>query len=81
LRVKLLSPKFFIMNQLSDKELIKNSTLFHDIVADFFAGSGVVANACINLGLDFISCEIDDNFHSIAVDRVKRAVGNVGLFE
>ena len=29
MQVKLLNPKFFTMNQLSDKELIKNYILFH----------------------------------------------------
>ena len=63
------------------KTLIKNSTKEGDIVADFFAGSGNVANAAIDLKLDFISCEIDEKFHKLACERVERAKGNFGLFE
>jgi len=63
------------------KKLIENSTRKGDIVADFFAGSGNVANACIQLGLDFITCEIDNKFFKVAENRIKRAYGNVGLFE
>ncbi|MFT7880466.1 MAG: DNA methyltransferase [Sulfurimonas sp.] len=62
------------------KTLISNSTKPGDIVADFFAGSGNVANACVDLGLDFICCEIDEKWHTQAVDRLERANGNVGLF-
>ena len=62
------------------KKLIKNSTKKGDIVADFFAGSGNVANACVDLGLDYICCEIDDIFHARAENRIERAIGEVGLF-
>jgi len=34
----------------------------------------------MNLGLDFISCELDEEFHKKAVLRIKRATGNVGFF-
>ena len=63
------------------KRLIFNSTKEGDIVADFFAGSGNVANACIDLKLDFIGCEIDKKFHDKILDRIERAKGNVGLFQ
>ena len=62
------------------KKLIANSTKKGDIVADFFAGSGNVANACIDLGLDYLCCEIDDEFHTRACNRIERAIGEVGLF-
>ncbi|MCK5537589.1 MAG: site-specific DNA-methyltransferase [Bacteroidales bacterium] len=62
------------------KKLIRNSTKKGDTVADFFAGSGNVANACIDLGLDYICCEIDENFHKVAIERIDRAIGDVGLF-
>jgi len=62
------------------KKLIANSTKKDDIVADFFAGSGNVANACIDLGLDYICCEIDEVFHKRACERTERAIGKVGLF-
>ena len=63
------------------KKLIKNSTKEGDIIADFFAGSGNVANVGIDLGLDYICCEIDEKFHKKACERVERAKGNFGLFE
>lgn len=63
------------------RKLIKNSTKEGDIVADFFAGSGNVANAAIDLKLDFISCEIDEKFYKLACERVERARGNFGLFK
>lgn len=62
------------------KRLIFNSTRPGDIVADFFAGSGNVANAAIDLKLDFIGCEIDKKFHDKILDRIERAKGNVELF-
>jgi len=62
------------------KKLIKNSTKQGDIVADFFSGSGVVANACIDLGLDYICCEIDSDFHKRSLERIEKAKGNHGLF-
>lgn len=63
------------------RKLINNSTKEGDVVADFFAGSGNVANACIDLKLDFISCEIDEKFYKLACERVEKAKGNFGLFE
>lgn len=62
------------------KSLIRNSTKPGDTVADFFAGSGNVANACVDLGLDFICCEISGVFHARACDRLEKARGNTGLF-
>lgn len=62
------------------KQLIGNSTKKGDLVADFFSGSGNVANACIDLGLDYLCCEIDEVFHARACKRVEKAIGDVGLF-
>ncbi len=62
------------------KRLIKNSTKEGDIVADFFSGSGVVSNACIDLGLGYICCEIDSDFHARSLERIEKAKGNHGLF-
>jgi DNA modification methylase len=62
------------------KKLIGNSTKKGDIVADFFSGSGVVANACIDLGVDYICCEIDEAYHKRSTERIQKATGNVGLF-
>ena len=44
----------------------------HVLVADFFAGSFSCAEACHNLGLDFIGVEIDDEYYSAGVGRIKK---------
>lgn len=54
-------------------EVMKNiiSTLPEDcIVFDPFMGSGTTALACIELGYDFIGCEIDSKYYEIAKQRI-----------
>ena len=54
-------------------EVMKNiiSTLPEDcVVFDPFMGSGTTALACIELGYDFIGCEIDSNYYEIAKQRI-----------
>lgn len=54
-------------------EVMKNiiSTLPSDcIVFDPFMGSGTTAVACIELGYDFIGCEIDKKYYDIAKERI-----------
>ena len=54
-------------------EIMKNivSTLHEDsIVFDPFMGSGTTAMACIDLGYDFIGCEIDETYYQIAKKRI-----------
>lgn len=63
------------------KKLVENSTHEGDIVADFFSGSAVVANVAMEIGIDFIGCEIDEGLWQKGQDRLGRAKGNVGLFE
>lgn len=56
-------------------EIMKNivSTLpAGSIVFDPFMGSGTTAQACIDLGYDFIGCEIDKDYYEIA----KKRIGN-----
>lgn len=45
--------------------LPENSTVF-----DPFMGSGTTALACIDLGYDFIGCEIDKEYYDIAKQRI-----------
>lgn len=45
------------------------------VVADFFAGSFSCAEACHNLGVSFIGCEIDEEYFNLGQARVK-ALGN-----
>lgn len=54
-------------------EVMKNivSTLPSDsLVFDPFMGSGTTAIACIDLGYDFIGCEIDGSYYDIAKRRI-----------
>lgn len=54
-------------------EIMKNivSTLPQDsIVFDPFLGSGTTALACIDLGYDFIGCEINTDYYEIAKQRI-----------
>lgn len=54
-------------------EVMKNiiSTLPEDcIVFDPFMGSGTTAVACVDLGYDFIGCEIDPTYYEIAKVRI-----------
>jgi DNA modification methylase len=58
-------------------EVMKNiiSTLPENkIVFDPFMGSGPTALACIELGYDFIGCEINEEYYEIAKSRI-----NVGF--
>lgn len=54
-------------------EVMKNiiSTLpENSVIFDPFMGSGTTALACIDLGYDFIGCEIDRNYYEIAKQRI-----------
>lgn len=44
----------------------------HVVVADFFAGSFSCAEACHNLGLDFIGVEIDEEYYNAGMGRIKK---------
>jgi len=44
----------------------------HVLVADFFAGSFSCAEACHNLGLDFIGIEIDEEYYNAGMGRIKK---------
>ena len=54
-------------------EVMKNiiSTLpYHSVVFDPFSGSGTTALACIELGYDFIGCEINSEYYNISKERI-----------
>jgi DNA (cytosine-5-)-methyltransferase len=44
----------------------------HVLVADFFAGSFSCAEACHNLGVDFIGVEIDEEYYNAGMGRIKK---------
>lgn len=63
------------------KRLIAWSTKPGDTVFDPFAGSGSTAVACIQLGRNFIGCEIDPAHHATALKRIEQAAMQPALLE
>lgn len=59
--------------------LIKTYTNAGETVLDFTMGSGSTGVAAINLDRRFIGIELDDNYFSIALDRIGKAVSDGGL--
>ena len=53
--------------------LIRTYTNEGDTVLDFTRGSGSTGVACVNTGRKFIGIELDDNYYSIAYNRIKEA--------
>lgn len=45
----------------------------YDTIFDPFMGSGTTGVACMQLGRNFIGCEIDPNYYAIAEKRIKQA--------
>ena len=45
-----------------------------DLVIDPFSGSGSMAEACTNLGLNFLCCEKDKEYYDLSVDRIKKTL-------
>ena len=52
---------------------IRASSRPGDVVADFFAGSGVVGEMAVHLGRRFVGCEIDETWHRRALARIASA--------
>lgn len=52
--------------------LIRTFTDSGNIVLDCFMGSGSTGVACLRTGRDFIGIELDENYFSIAKDRIER---------
>jgi len=53
--------------------LINNFTELGDTIFDPFMGSGTTGVACMQLGRNFIGCEIDPTYYAIAEKRIKQA--------
>ena len=60
--------------------MIETYTNKGDIVLDNCIGSGSTAVACVQTNRNFIGFELQDDFCVIARNRVKEAIGEVGLF-
>ena len=52
--------------------LIKAGTMPDDIVLVLFGGSGSEIEVCRNIGRHFISAEIDEKYHKMILDRLKK---------
>jgi len=54
-------------------EVMKNVVAMlpdNSTVVDIFMGSGTTAQACIDLGYDFVGVEIDESYYNIAKNRI-----------
>lgn len=51
-----------------------------DTIFDPFMGSGTTGAACMQLGRNFIGCEIDPTYYAIAERRIRDAVAQPALF-
>lgn len=54
-------------------ELVDQFTNAGDTIFDPFMGSGTTGVACMQLGRNFIGCEIDPTYYTIAEKRIKQA--------
>ena len=52
------------------KNLVLNSSAENDVILDPFIGSGTTAVACKELNRNYIGFEINEKYHSIAIDRL-----------
>lgn len=57
------------------EELVKTYTNSGDLVLDSCMGSGTTGVACKNLGRKFIGMELDENYFTIAKQRITRKLG------
>jgi site-specific DNA-methyltransferase (adenine-specific) len=62
------------------RRLVKASVLPNGTCLDFCMGSGTTAVACVQTGRKFIGCEIDPAYFEIALQRVREAQHETGLF-
>lgn len=53
--------------------LIKSSCPPNGIVLDCFMGSGSTAVAALNIGRDFIGCELNETFVKLSNQRIEQA--------
>lgn len=60
--------------------LIKTYTLENETVLDFAFGSGSTGVACVNTNRKFIGIELDDEYFSIAKERIENIASQTRLF-
>jgi predicted RNA methylase len=61
--------------------LLEKLTDVGEIVSDPFMGSGTTGVACVRLGRQFIGIEKEPKYFRIAIDRIKKELGRMRLFE
>lgn len=62
------------------KRLVQASSNENDLVLDPFGGSGSTALAALSLKRQFITIELDENYHQIISERIKEVLEPQGLF-
>jgi DNA modification methylase len=60
--------------------VLENYSKIGDTIFDPFMGSGTTGVACMQLGRNFIGCEIDPNYYAIAEKRIKEAASQQVMF-
>lgn len=58
--------------------LIKKHSEKGDLICDCFSGSGTTALACLNMGRDFIGCEISEEYYKRSMFRLQCAGAFIG---
>jgi len=61
--------------------VVETMTTRGDVVFDPFMGSGTTGVAAVQLGRNFIGCEIDPQYFAIAEKRIKQAQQQPALFQ
>lgn len=60
--------------------LLRHYTRPGDTIFDPFMGSGTTGVACMQLGRNFVGCEIDPGYYAIAEKRIREAAAQPPLF-
>ena len=60
--------------------LLMNYAKEGDRILDTHLGSGSIAIACHNLGLDLVGCELDEDYYTGACERLERHKAQLRMF-
>ena len=63
------------------RRIVSRTTKLGDTIFDPFMGSGTTGVACVQLGRNFIGCEIDPDYFAIAEKRIHEATLLPNLFQ
>jgi len=56
--------------------VLRNYAQDNDKILDTHMGSGGIAIACDSAGLNLVACEIDEDYYTIACERIKKIIKN-----